>query len=165
MAETILQHWIFTRFALPFLLVFFIVFAILEKTKILGSGKKQINALVAFIVGLVTVSVAYPVDVIGNLILFLTIAIVVVFVGLILWGFISGGEAKVDNKYVKIVGGIVIFIAVSWAVLWATNLSTPFYNFLFGQEWSSSFWINVTFIIVIALALGLVLKSSGSGGK
>ena len=45
--EIFLQNWLFTRFAWPFLLVFFIVFAILEKTKLLGEGKKQVNALVA----------------------------------------------------------------------------------------------------------------------
>lgn len=161
MAETILQHWIFTRFALPFLLVFFIVFALLEKTKILGDGKKQINALVAFIIGLVTISIAYPTEVISNLILFLTVAIIVVFVALILWGFVAGGEAKVDNKYVKIIAGVVIVVAVVWAVLWATKLSTPFYDFLFSQAWSDTFWTNVAFVVVIAAALGLVLKSSG----
>jgi hypothetical protein len=158
MAETILQHWIFTRFALPFLLVFFVVFALLEKTKLLGDGKKQVNALVAFIIGLIAISVAYPIDVINNLILFLTIAIIVVFVGLILWGFVSGGEAKVENKYIKWVIGVVIVVALIWAVLWASKLALPFYDFLFSQEWSGTFWTNVAFIAVIAIALALVLK-------
>ena len=71
--ETILQHWILTRFAFPFLLIFFIVFAVLEKTKLLGEGKKQLNALLSFVVSLVFVSAIYPTLVVSNLILFLTV--------------------------------------------------------------------------------------------
>lgn len=163
MVETILQHWIFTRFALPFLLVFFVVFALLEKTKLLGDGKKQINALVAFVIGLLAISVAYPIEAINNLILFLTVAIVVAFVGLILWGFVSGGEAKVENKAIKWILGIVIAIALIWAVLWATKLALPFYDFLFAQEWSKTFWTNIAFVAVIAIALAVVLITGAKG--
>ena len=166
MAETILQHWIFSRFALPFLLIFFIVFALLEKSGILGKEKKQINALVAFAIGLIFVTFVSPVEVVSNLILFLTIALVTVFVGLLLWGFLIGGEAKIDNKIVKVIFGVFIVIAVAGAVLWATGLFTPLWDFLFEQDWSATFWTNFVFIIAIALALATVLKGSGaSGGK
>jgi hypothetical protein len=164
MAETILQHWIFTRFALPFLPIFFIVFAILEKTKIFGEGKKQINALVAFIIGLIGISVTYPIDVVNNLVLFLTVAIVVVFIALLLWGFVAG-EAKVDSKGVKVTIGIVIVIAVIGAVFWATDLFDPFIDTLFRQDWSYNFWVNVLFIVVVALALAFVVLSKGGGSK
>src|SRR3989344_1899534 len=104
--ETILQHWIFTSFILPFLLVFFIVFAILEKTKIFGDGKKQLNALLAFVIGLIFVGAVFPKLVVGNLILFLTVALVIVFVTLLLWGFVTGGEAKIEGKGIKWAAGI-----------------------------------------------------------
>ena len=51
--ETILQGEVFTRFILPFFLVFFVIFALLEKTKLFGDGKKQINAMISFVVGLI----------------------------------------------------------------------------------------------------------------
>jgi len=160
MAETILQHWIFTRFALPFLLVFFIVFAILEKTKIFGSDKKQLNALVAFIIGLVFVTFAYPVMVVSNLILFLTVALVVVFVVLLIWGFISGGESNFDlsKTWAKALVIILIVVAVGIAVLWATGIYSEVYNWLFQQDWSNELWVNISFIVVIAVALAIVLK-------
>ena len=53
MVENILQHETLTSFVYPFLLIFFIVFAILEKTKIFGEEKKQVNAFVAFVIGLI----------------------------------------------------------------------------------------------------------------
>ena len=156
--ETILQHWILTRFAYPFLLIFFIVFAVLEKTKIFGDDKKQLNALVAFVIGLIFISVVYPTLVVENLILFLTVALVVVFIALLLWGFVSGGEAKISSKGLKIVAGILIVIAVAIALLWAMGIWDEFANLLFKQSWSKSFWTNLIFIVVIAVALALMMR-------
>jgi hypothetical protein len=45
--ETIFQNFIIKDFILPFVFMFVLVFAILEKTKILGDGKKQLDAIVA----------------------------------------------------------------------------------------------------------------------
>ena len=163
--ETILQHWILTRFAYPFLLIFFIVFAVLEKTKIFGEDKKQLNALVAFVIGLIFISVVYPTLVVENLILFLTVALVVMFVGLLLWGLISGGELKTDIlkvKGLKWVVGILIVIAVAIALIWAMGVWNEFINFLFEQTWSKSFWTNMVFIAVIAIALALALRAKGN---
>ena len=160
MAETILQHWLFSRFAFPFLIVFFIAFAILEKTKVLGSDKKQLNALVAFILGLIFVGVAYPVDVVQNMILFLTVALVVMFVALILWGFVAG-EAKIESPKAKIFFGVLIFIGIVIAVLWATGFYDNFVDWLFRQDWSGTFWTNFLFIVMVAVALAVVLRSGG----
>jgi len=164
MVETILQHEIFTRFAFPFLLMFFIVFAILEKTKLLGEGKKQLNALISFVIGLIFVSAVYPTLVVNNLILFLTVALVVVFVALLLWGFIFGDikEGFKIQNWMKWVLGIMVGIAVFIAVLWATGVQEKVIDFLFRQGWSNTFWTNALFIVVIAIALALMIKKSKS---
>jgi len=164
MAETILQHYIFTNFAFPFLLIFFIVFGILEKSKLFGDGKKQLNALIAFVVGLIFVAAIFPKIVVGNLILFLTVAVVVMFVALLLWGFIAG-EAGLKFESaptpLKWVIGIVILIAVILATLWATGVPGSAFgdvvDFLFRSSWSSDFWTNATFIVVVIIALVIVL--------
>lgn len=161
--ELFFQNWIFTKFALPFLLIFFIVFAILEKTKIFGEDKKQLNALLAFIIGLIFVSVAYPKEVVGNLILFLTVGLVVLFVVLMLWGFASGGDLKADflkSTGMKWAVGISVLVAVILAVIWATGIKGGAIDLLFYQNWSGTFWINVLFVVAIAGALALVLRSS-----
>jgi len=162
--ETILQHWIFTQFILPFLLIFAIIFAILEKTNLLGDGKHQVNAIVAFVIGIIFVSAAYPKEVVGNLILFLTVALIVVFVTLLLWGFVSGGDMKGDilqNKGLKITIIVVLVIVMIIAVLWASGIQGGVFDLLFRQSWSSAFWTNVAFVAVIAGALALMLRSSG----
>ena len=160
MAEEVflLQNWIFTKFALPFLLIFFIVFAILEKTKVFGEDQKQLNALLAFVIGLIFVSVAFPKEVVGNLILFLTVALVVVFVVLLIWGFVSGGELKIESTGLKWAAGGLTGVVVLVALVWATGIDAGLFNLLFYQSWSGTFWTNVIFIAVIAGALALILR-------
>ncbi len=161
--ETILQHWVLTRFAYPFLLVFFIVFAVLEKTKLLGEDTKRLNALVAFVLGLIFVSVVYPTLVVSNLVLFLTIAMVVVFVAMLLWGFVAGTKDGFEiPKGLKTGLMIVIGIAVILAVMWATGVGFGPFSYLFEQDWSGAFWTNAAFLIAIAVALALVLKGTSS---
>jgi hypothetical protein len=163
--ETILQHWVLTDFVYPFLLVFFITFAVLEKSKILGGDdKRQINALVSFVIGLIFVGAIFPKMVVGNMILFLTVSLVVVFVFLLLWGFVMGEELKLgQSKAVKIGSAVLILIAVALAVLWATDSLEIFlgiYNFLFHQTWSKEFWINAIFVLVVVGALAAMLKKT-----
>ncbi len=162
--ETIFQGGVFTRFILPFFLVFFVVFAILEKTKLFGENKKQVNAMISFVVGLIFVSVLYPTLVVTNLILFLTIALVSVFVILILWGFIFG-EIKEGFKaepWMKITLAIVVGVAFIAAIIWATGFYDKIFGTIFNQPWSEAFWTNLAFIAAIAIALALVLAKTKS---
>lgn len=157
--ETVLQHWILTNFVYPFLLVFFIVFAVLEKSKVLGEETRQLNAMVAFVIGLIFVGAIFPKIVVGNLILFLTVSLIVVFVFMLLWGFVMGEGIKMDSKPVKWISATLIFIAVIMAVLWATGAWDNVYSFLFQRTWSKEFWTNLIFILVIVGALGAVIKT------
>ena len=45
-----------TDVLLPFLLIFTIVFAVFQKTEILGKGKKNFNGVIALVIALATVS-------------------------------------------------------------------------------------------------------------
>ena len=158
--EIFLQNVVFTKFVLPFLLIFFIFFAILEKTKVLGEDNKQINALIAFVIGLIFIGVAFPKEVVENLILFLTVALVVVFVFLILWGFVSGKELKIESTGLKFTVGIAVFAGVVIAVLWATGIQGGVLDLFFGQPWSEAFWTNALFVVVVGAALALILRKS-----
>lgn len=162
----ILQHEILVEFVYPFLLVFFIVFAVLEKTKIFGQDKKQLNALLSFVIGLIFVGAVSPKLFVENLILFLAVAIVVVFVILILWGFVTGGEAKFESKSLKIIAGIIIVIAVIVALFLITGVWDKVVDVLFKSNWSEDVWTNIVFIVVIAAALAAVIlggKAAGGG--
>jgi len=157
MAEqtTFLQHWIFTQYLFPFLLVFFIVFAILERTKLFGEGKKQLNALTSFVIGLIFVGAGVPKLIVGNMILFFAVAIVIIFVILLLWGFIFGDEKGFKvTSWMKWVLGIIVGIAAVVTVIFATGWNVTLGSLLSGQ---SQIWTNVAFVVVIAIALALIL--------
>lgn len=165
MVETILQHWIFTSFVFPFLLIFFLVFGILEKSKLFGSGK-QLNALISFVIGLIFVAAVFPKLVVTNLILFLTIGVVVLFVTLLLWGFVAGDKGLGWDNISGPMRGFILFIiivSVLAALIWALGVPGTFFgdifNFLFQSTWSKDFWVNATFVAVIIIALGLILKA------
>ncbi len=160
--ETIFQGGIFTRFILPFFLVFFVVFAILEKTKFFGENKKQINAMISFVIGLIFVSVLYPTLVVTNLILFLTVALVCVFVIMLLWGFVHGDikEGFKPEPWMKTTLAIVLGVAFIVAIIWATGFYDKIFGIVFNQSWSNAFWTNLAFIGAIAIALALVLAKT-----
>ena len=167
MAETILQHWILTDFAYPFFFIFLVVYAILEKFKLLGDNK-QVNAIVSLIVGLIFVSAVGDYKLVAeNLLLFFSLAIVIVFVTLMIWGFATGSSLDKEmftGNFKWTILGIVV-VAVFFAVLWAADINGTFFDYLFRQSWSESFWTNIVFIVVIAIALAVAIKGAGVAKK
>jgi hypothetical protein len=168
---TVFQGNLFTEFLYPFLLMFFIVFAILEKTSILGKEKKSINAVVSLVIGLIFVGAVFPKFMAENMILFLTVGMMVIFVALMLWGFITGEGEKgftfqKDNKTVinKFLFYIILIAIVS-GIIWASGLGSGFvtglnsvFGFLFNSSWSGSFWGNLLFVLVIAVVIAVALQ-------
>jgi len=168
--NTILSHPIFVETILPFLLVFSIVFAVLQKSKIFGKNKKQVDAIVALVAGLLVISFGQAVGIILQLTVFLAVALVIILVILLLLGsFSEEGNLFGDvlNKPVKIILTIAAILAVVIAVVYITG----FWQFLFDWVYigtDSTTFINVLFAVVIAAAIVAVIlggKSSGSEDK
>lgn len=164
--EDILQSDFAVRFVYPFFLIFFIVFAILEKTKVLGDDKKQINSLVSLIISFIFVAAVSPKMIVGNLVLFLSVAMIMMFVILLLWGFVSGSEMKSgifgNNKWLAWVVGIIIVLGVLIVVLTSAGINLGgIFERLFQSSWSEDFWSNIVFIALIVVAIAVALKSGG----
>ena len=95
---------------------------------------------------------------------YVAISIVVVFVVLLLWGFVSGNELKEDilkATWLKWVVVVVAVVAVVLALFWAAGIELTLFDFLFHQSWSNVFWTNFVFIVVVVVALAIMWKSSG----
>lgn len=117
---------------LPFLLVFTIVFAILEKTKVLGVdeiqgvkySKKSINAIVAFVISFLVVASTNLVRVINEAIANIVLLMIIIIMFLMLIGTMFGDkEVTLENypgwiKFFMIIifiGIVVIFLqALGW---------------------------------------------------
>jgi hypothetical protein len=154
---TILSSPFFVNAILPFLLVFVVVFAILQKSEILGKGKKQIDALVALVIGLIVISFGYATGIIVNLVPFLAVAAVIILVFMILYGMIfKEGEFSM-GKGLKIGFGILIGIAVVIAVLVATGAWYYLLDVIFYSGDGSAIFTNVIFIAVIVGAIAVVI--------
>lgn len=153
---------LFTNVILPFVLMFVVVFAILEKTDILGKDKRQINALVAFVFALVFVSVPSAVGVTQNIIPIIGVVIIILLSFMMLIGFLGfqTGEKGV-NRGLKIALGIMIGIVMIGIIIWATGMVPVFQGWFSVEEFLSSF-VLIIFIIAI-FAIVLTSKTEGEG--
>lgn len=98
----ILYNWGIADVLLPFILIFTIVFAVFQKTEILGKGKKNFNVMVALVMALAVVFPhvlhkyprgADPVEIINNALPSVSVVLVAIVMLLLLIG-IMGGEVK-----------------------------------------------------------------------
>ncbi len=155
---------------LPFLLVFTIVFAILEKTKILGTEKvkdaevtkKNLNAMIAFVMAFFVVASTQIVAVINKSLsqIFLVLMLFISF--LMLAGsfhqqtkegfFLDKGPWRSAFMAVTAIAIVAIFLnAVGWLDL--------FYNYL-RDNWNKSYVAAVIFVILIIGFMVFITKDS-----
>ena len=170
MVETILSSPIISEAVLPFILIFTVVYAILQKSQILGKEKKQIDALVGLVVGLITITFANAVGIISSLLPFLAVSIVLILVFLILVAMVSSGEKGIElHPGFKWTIAILSFLAVVVAGLVVTGAWDYLINSFSGSSGSS--WItNIVFLLVIGGAVVAVFfgdkkKSDGKQDK
>lgn len=157
-----LDRWGLTDVLLPFLLIFVIVFAILQKTRILGEGKKNLNTIIAIVVGLLVViphvtgrfpANADPVEIINEALPQVSIVLVAVIFLLIMIGVFGqeyvflGVSAPGWIAFFSLIVIILIFGgAAGW---WRGDFGRTLEDF-FGTEGIAIAIMLLVFGIVIA---------------
>ena len=130
---------------LPFLLVFAIVYALLEKTRILGSEKvgdkevpkSSLNSTVAFVVALLVVATNKIVTAINIALPNVVLLIVLLVTFLMLVGiFFREGEFDFATRYKGWTTGFAIIILVSIVLIFANSISYKNTS----QTWLGVFW-------------------------
>lgn len=161
MVTTILSSPLFVEIILPFLLVFTVMFAILQKTKVLGDGKRQIDAIVALVVGLLVVSFGFATGVIVSLVPFLAVSAIVILVFMILYGMVfQSGEFKM-HKRIQGTIGILAAIGVIIAVMVATGAWDYVAESYFYNGDNDGLITNIIFIVIIIAVVGFLWMGSG----
>lgn len=165
---SLLLHPFVTNIILPFVLIFAVVFAILQKSQILGKDKKRIDALVALVIGLMVVSFGYATGVIVSLMPFLAVSVVIILIFMIIYGmtFKEDEGFKMSNG-LKTTVGILAGIGLIIAVLVATgswNYVLGLLGFVAYTDEGSSIFTTILFLLIIAGAVYAVLAGSKSGG-
>jgi hypothetical protein len=153
---TILTSPFLIGYVLPFVLVFTVVFAILQKSGILGKDKKQIDAIVALVIGLVTISFANAVGIITSLLPFMAVAIVIILIFLILIAMmsVSGGEFELPKALKNTLIGLV-----SIAVVIAVMIATGAWNYVLDKWFygTGEGLANFIFITAVLVAVAFVV--------
>lgn len=157
---------------LPFLLVFTIVFAILEKTRILGtekdgSPKKQLNIMVAFVFGMLVVAANSIVSAINKALPNIVFLIVIIISFLMLVGTFFKTQEMEYNKILPM--GIFMFIIFILVVLIFANSiqKTPTQSYLgyivdyVINNASGTVVTSIIFLLVAVAAVVYVTKASG----
>ena len=151
---------IFSEGILPFLLVFVLVFAVLQKSKILGDGKKQIDALVSLAIALILVAAKTPRDYIVAMIPWLAVALVVLLIFFLLYGFAAGSDKEkgfIIPGWAKTTVLVLAIIFVIVLVLIVTGSWLTIKNWLVGG--------NVLGNVFIVIAIGVAMWVAFGGGK
>ena len=157
-----LERWGLTDVLLPFLLIFVIIFAVLQKTKILGESKKNLNVVIAVIVGLLVVvphitgrfpANADPVLIINNALPQFSIVIVAVIFLLILIGVFGQDYVMLGVTmpgWITLISLVVVILifggSAGW---WDSGFGQTLENF-FGTEGVAIFIMLITFGVIIA---------------
>lgn len=154
----------FTEMLLPFLLIFVLVFAILQKSKILGEGKAQIDALISLVIGLIVIVFPGPRDIIVNIMPWLGVGIAVILVFLILYGFVAG-DLSGDSvpQWMKVTFGILAGMFTIGVVIYVTGL----WGWIEGwfDAANSDIWMSIVMLLIIAGAITVAVVSGKNGGS
>ena len=150
---------------LPFLLIFTIVFAILEKTRIFGTEKigkeeytkKNINAIISFVVAFLVVASSRLVAVInqalGNVILLLVVS--VAFLLLIGTFFSYKEETFLEKGPWRTSFMILMTIAVILIFMDALGWLAPFWDYVVGY-WDSAIGGSVILLIIVIILIWFI---------
>ena len=164
---------------LPFLLVFTLVFALLEKSKVLGvegdgkTPKKNLNAMVAFVVGFLVVSTNAVVNTLTSALPQVVLLLTLIVSFLLLLGSFLKPEGGLDfatnhpNWYGSFVG--LIFLGVVMIFLGAIKTNDKSWlSFSYDyavKNLSGAVVGSVVILIIVILAIIFITRGGDGGGE
>ncbi|MBS3176111.1 hypothetical protein J4457_02650 [Candidatus Woesearchaeota archaeon] len=160
---------------LPFLLVFTLMFAILEKTKVLGTEngitKKNLNAMVAFVVGFFVIASARLVEIISTVSSQVVVLLLLAVLFLMLVGsFMKEGEGSALDTPWNVIFMVIMFVGIIFIFLNAIKNDSGktwlqiFWDWL-GLYWRSSAVASLIFVVFVVIFIYWITKSPGGGHK
>jgi len=164
---TALSHPLVVEVILPFLLVFTVVFGVLQKSEIFGKGKKQIDAIVALVIGLLVISFAKAVGIIVQMTAFLAVLLVIILVFMLLVGaYNKEGDFDGAFKKLKWVIGLPVLVAFFVAVIYIAGIWDYLWEnvFVFNVDGGSMFG-TIAFVVIVIIALVVVMWGGKSEKK
>jgi len=141
-------------FFLPFLLIFAVIFGILNSTGIL-SENKGVHVIVALVIALISIRFVLVTEFLNVLFANLGIGIAVLIVLLIMVGILIPNQ-RVDATF-KIFVIVAMVISAIIAVVTLNQFAW------FGSFWWQENWLNILWLLLIGLGIYLLMNSGGKG--
>ena len=157
-----LDNWGLTDILLPFLLVFVIIFAILQKTKILGEDKKNLSVVVALVVGLLVVvphilgkfpTNTDPVIIINNALPQVSLVLVAIVFLLVMIGVFGQDQVMLGVSmpgWIALISFLIIFAIFGSAAGWWSSGFSQGIDDVFGSDSIAIFIMLLMFGLIIA---------------
>lgn len=143
-------------FILPFLLVFTIVFAILEKTFLFGKtkggeSKRNINAVVALVMGLVIVNQFEIIQTLNTFLPKISFFIIIALMVLILFGLFGANVESGLGGFLLLLAAIISIVATYWALGPSLDFRVPY--------WVQDNGALILVLLIIAIVIFAVVGS------
>ena len=154
---------------LIFLLIFVIFYAILQKTKVLGDGKKNLNVVVALVVGALVIvphvlrtfpPESDPVEIIKQALPQVSLVVVAIIFLLILIGVFGQEQVFLGMAapgWITIFSLIIIIAIFGGAAGWWSNGLNQFLEDVFGED--------ILAVVVMLVVFGMIISWVTSEGK
>jgi len=150
----------FYEIALPFILVFAVIFAVLEKVEIFGSNGKKFNVIIGLVAGFLIIRNEIFIEFMNDIIARFSVILIVILAFLIIFG-IFGSKAESWSKGVFALGIIAALIAgifvlserMGYYDITGTSDFEDFYD-----EYNGIIWI-----IIFLFVIGGIIIFSGKG--
>ncbi|MFA5176297.1 MAG: hypothetical protein WC413_03520 [Candidatus Nanoarchaeia archaeon] len=143
------------EYLLPFLLVFSIIFALLEKLKILGKDKEEnpktnINVVVSFAMGALLIAQPQIVYLINQFLPKVSLMIIVILMFLLVLGMFGSDYAGDWGGIAMIIALIVCILGIIWAISPSAGIYMPTW---FHPTDEDKAWIILIVTIVVVVAM------------
>jgi len=157
---------------LPFLLVFTMMFAILEKTKILGTEKidgkeytkKNLNAMMAFVVAFLVIASTQLVGIINQVMANVVLLLILAVSFLLLIGVFFGSQEFTLKDYPNWVKFFMFFMFIGIVLIFLNALDWLKYVFALFIYWDAQWAAGIIFFLII-LGFMWFITSEPSGEK
>lgn len=155
---------------LPFLLVFTIVFAILEKTKVLGTEKvgdktltkKNLNSMVAFVVAFLVIASTQLVAVVNQVMANVVLLLILAVCFLMLVGVFFGSQEFTLEKYPGWVKFFMVLMFIGIVVIFLNALDWLQYVLAVFVYWNADWAAGILFVTIIFGFMIYIVKEPSS---
>jgi len=141
----------FFSYVLPFLLIFAIVFGILTKIKLFGAENKGLNAVVAIVVGLLSLQFSFVPIFFSEIFPRMGIGLSVILAVFILVGLFLPSQSETSSNWLMLAVGVIVFLVVITKTFGYLGYGTEIPYFV------STNLPGIVMVILVIVAVGAVI--------